>query len=343
MNATVNVAAANQDALAVTAELARRLVEACIERDKPVWLWGKPGIGKSQIVSQIALAHGARLIDMRLSMRGAEDMLGVPFPDLVAKVTEWLPPAIWPRVEGEKVYIFFDEMDRAAAAVLNAALQIVLDRKAGELQLPKSVRIIAAGNGSTDRVGTNKISSALANRFTHIYMKPDAETLARYYMASGAPAVLPAFLRYRPNLVHGEAIQGEHGSPSSRAWSTVADYLDLSDAIRGPLVRGTVGTGAGDEFEAFFRVFRELPPIASLIADPTGSDVPTRAGAVYAVASAIARVMDFGNVGNCITYLDRLPVEFRIMAMKDATRRNPALKECQPVINWRVANQNVDL
>ncbi len=341
MNATL--ATANLDAIAITADMCRRLIEALISKNKPAFVWGKPGIGKSKIVAQIAAAHGARLIDIRLSTFDPTDLRGLPFPDLVQRVTDWLLPKFWPTVAGELVYIFFDEMDRAPAAVINAALGVVLDRRIGDFTLPESVRIIAAGNGATDRVGTQKISAALANRFTHIYLKPDAETLARHFESIGAPAALPAFMRYRANLVHGEPLPGEHAFPSPRAWETVGDFIDLSDAIRAPLVRGTVGTDAGDEFEAFFRVMRELPPIAALIADPTGSDVPTRPGAVYAVTSAIARVMDFGNVANCITYLERMPVEFKIMALRAATRRNPALKECSPVIAWRVANQNVDL
>lgn len=343
MNANATIATANRDAAAVTADLATRLIERCILKNAPVFVWGRRGIGKSQMVSQIALKHAARLLDMRLSQRESADMIGVPMADLVKRVTTWLPPEIWPRDESESVFIFFDEMDRALVPTLNAALQIVLDRQAGELKLPGSVRIIAAGNGSTDRVGTNKISDALSNRFTHIYLKADAEAVARHWTAKGLDPVMPAFMRYRPNLVDCDGIAGEHGAPSPRAWERVSDFLDCPDVERGPLVRGTVGSAAGDEFEAFFRVYRELPPIASLIADPTGSNVPTRPGAIFAVAAAMARAMDFGNVGNVITYLDRLPVEFRIMALRDATTRNRALLETAQVIAWRIANQNVDL
>jgi MoxR-like ATPase len=33
----------------------------------PVMLWGAPGIGKSQIISQIASEHNVNMIDIRLS------------------------------------------------------------------------------------------------------------------------------------------------------------------------------------------------------------------------------------------------------------------------------------
>ena len=337
------VAKANRAAQAVTAELARRLIEAALKKDKPIWIWGIYGIGKSALVSQIALAHGARLIDVRLSQYQSEDLTGIPFPDLVAMVTRWLRPELWPTDPDELVYIFLDEMDRAKESVLNAALQIVLDRRAGQFQFHKNVRILAAGNGETDS-GTQSISGALANRFTHIYMVPDAKVLARHYESIGAPQIMIDFIgSYRPNLVHGPAVKGEHASPSPRAWSTVIDWLDLPDVERGPLVRGTVGSAAGDEFNTFFSYYRDMVPLADIIANPRGAKVPSMPGALYAVSSAIARAMDFQNVANCIAYLERLPVEFKIMALKAATDRFPALKECRAVIDWRLANQHVDL
>jgi MoxR-like ATPase len=45
----------------------------------PVMLWGAPGIGKSQIISQIATGHNVNMIDIRLSQMEPSDLRGIPF------------------------------------------------------------------------------------------------------------------------------------------------------------------------------------------------------------------------------------------------------------------------
>ena len=45
----------------------------------PVMLWGPPGVGKSQMVAQVAARHGVPVIDIRLSQMEPSDLRGIPF------------------------------------------------------------------------------------------------------------------------------------------------------------------------------------------------------------------------------------------------------------------------
>ena len=67
----------------------------------PVMLWGPPGVGKSQIVAQVAEHHGVGIVDVRLSQMEPSDLRGIPFKQ-GAKV-EWAVPAMLPdaSVHGE--------------------------------------------------------------------------------------------------------------------------------------------------------------------------------------------------------------------------------------------------
>ena len=47
----------------------------------PVMIWGPPGVGKSQLVSQVAEKHDRMLIDIRLSQMEPSDLRGIPFKD----------------------------------------------------------------------------------------------------------------------------------------------------------------------------------------------------------------------------------------------------------------------
>ncbi|TJW14419.1 MAG: AAA family ATPase [Mesorhizobium sp.] len=346
-------------------------LSACLEMNLPVWVWGAPGIGKSEAVYQVAterrrarlaaLADSSskitlgdivkpRVVDIRLSTFDPVDLRGLPA--IVDGLTKWLRPAIWPAMnETEETILFFDEMDRAAPAVANAALQIVLDRRIGEHVLPDSVRIVAAGNGDSDRVGTTKISAAQSNRFTHLYAVADAEATAAHLASNGTHAAMVAFLRFRgeardgkPGLIHGAPVAGEKAFPSPRAWEKVSRMIDLPPAQRARLVRGTVGSAAAIEFEAFVRSYAALAGLMSeIFARPESAPVPDEPSLQYAVSSAVARKADFNTWAAVHTYAKRLPIEFGINTILDAVRRNPGLKATAEYGAWAVANQAVAL
>ena len=69
--------------------LDREFASTASQAHTPVMLWGPPGVGKSQIIAQIARHHGVPLIDIRLSQMEPTDLRGVPFRkgDLVVRET----------------------------------------------------------------------------------------------------------------------------------------------------------------------------------------------------------------------------------------------------------------
>ena len=117
----------------------------------PVMLWGPPGVGKSQLVAQVAEAHDAAIVDVRLSQMEPSDLRGIPFKN-DAKV-EWAVPAMLPdvSVHGAEGILFIDEITAAPPSVSAAAYQLILDRRLGEYRVPEHWAIVAAGNRQGDR------------------------------------------------------------------------------------------------------------------------------------------------------------------------------------------------
>ena len=97
----------------------------------PVMLWGPPGVGKSQIVAQVAARHGVPIIDIRLSQMEPSDLRGIPFR--VENRVEWAVPAMLPDANRHwpAGILFLDEITSAPPAVSAAAYQLILDRKLG--------------------------------------------------------------------------------------------------------------------------------------------------------------------------------------------------------------------
>ena len=311
-----------------------------LDHDKPVWIWGAPGIGKSQAVAQVAHERGAALVDIRLSMFDPVDLRGLPAA--IDGETVWLRPGIWPKDESRETILFFDELDRAAPAVLGAAMQIVLDRRIGEHELPSNVRVIAAGNGKTDRHGTNRVPLALANRFTHLDVVADPAATRDHFNAIGLAPEIVAFLHLRPNLVETESTDGRTFA-TPRQWETVASFLDAPERVRHSLISGAIGADVAGEFAAFCEMFRTLPPLRDILADPDHAPIPSDPSGLYAVTTAVARAATHQNVAQAFAYLRRLPAEFSAMGIIDAVKRDESLKATASFTNWAATNKDITL
>ena len=88
----------------------------------PVMLWGPPGVGKSQIIAQIAEKHGVSVIDIRLSQMEPSDLRGIPFRS--GELVEWAAPSILPDEQrhGKKGILFLDEITSAPPQCLSSCL-----------------------------------------------------------------------------------------------------------------------------------------------------------------------------------------------------------------------------
>ena len=83
----------------------------------PVMLWGPPGVGKSQLIGQIAQEHGVTVIDIRLSQMEPSDLRGIPFR--IEDTVEWAVPYLLTNAErhGDKGILFLDEITSAPPTV----------------------------------------------------------------------------------------------------------------------------------------------------------------------------------------------------------------------------------
>ena len=86
---------------------AQKLITRAFKKKRPVFLWGPPGIGKSELVEGIGNsgAMGNTLvIDMRLALFEPTDLRGYPVPNVETGVMQWLPPADLPTAEMAEQY-----------------------------------------------------------------------------------------------------------------------------------------------------------------------------------------------------------------------------------------------
>ena len=71
---------------------AKRAIQVAIQKRRPVFLWGPPGVGKSDIVAQIGESAEREVIDVRLALWEPTDIKGIPYFDANAGTMTWAPP-----------------------------------------------------------------------------------------------------------------------------------------------------------------------------------------------------------------------------------------------------------
>ena len=256
----------------------------------PVMIWGPPGVGKSQIVAQVAATHDAAIVDIRLSQMEPSDLRGIPFRE-GAKV-EWAIPAMLPdeNVHGEAGLLFIDEITSAPPSVSAAAYQLILDRRLGEYRVPEHWAIVAAGNRQGDRGVTYNMPAPLANRFSHYEVSVNLDDWAAWAYRHHIDERIIAFLRFRPDLLFD--FNPEHNPvafPSPRTWEFSHRALQKFSAQSNLLLGGLeacVGKAAGVELFAFIQSVENLPDIDA-IASGESRECPDAIDLQYAVASAL--------------------------------------------------------
>jgi hypothetical protein len=274
------------------AALLEREFSGASDARTPVMIWGPPGVGKSQIIAQVAALHGVPLVDIRLAQMEPTDLRGIPFRD--GRHVVWSVPAILPDAarHGPRGILFLDEITSAVPTVTTAAYQLILDRQLGEYEVPPGWAIFAAGNRQGDRGVTYQMPAPLANRFAHYEIEPDLDDWIAWAHRSGIDARLIAFLRFRPDLLFDfDPARYTVAFPSPRSWEyanrALTKFSGVSDLL-GEALKACVGPAAGLACRAYIEHLGALPDPADVIAGRV-TEVPRGIELQYALAAALVR------------------------------------------------------
>lgn len=305
-----------------------------------VFLWGAPGVGKSDGVQQIAAritaetGKRAPVTDIRLLLFSPIDLRGVPMADQSRQYTEWLRPRIFDLDPSEDVInlLFLDELSAAPQSVQAAAYQITLDRTVGEHRLPENTIIIAAGNRTTDKSVAFRMPNALANRMLHFQIDVDFDSWHIWAVHHHLHPLVVGYLSYdHSKLYHEPEGKEDIAYPTPRTWSFLSNLLFASGitADSGGLPRdlhyligSCIGIGAATEFEGWCNVYRDLPSAADIYAGKK-ADYPRKPDVLYALVSSMVHYalantgLTRTELGNACRFAARFPMDFATVFYKD--------------------------
>lgn len=296
------------------------------------------GIGKTTTVKDIAKKREVECKIVSLAQHDAGEIAGwlVPNADNSAMTRlrpDWMPSS-------GKGILFLDELPQAPVANQNIAAQIVNERRVGDHHLPPGWVIVAAGNRTSDRAGTNNMPTHLRDRLMFLEIEADLEDAIAYLNSIGADERVCAFLRFRPEWLH-KFDRDANSCPSPRSWERVSSILSwsLDPICLQEAIAGQVGRAATADFMGFLKLYDAVPDIDALIANPDSAKLADDPAVMYAICAALSSRVNKSNAGNVIKYLKRIPQqEFAVFVIKDALNRNKDLKQVPAVRDWIVTS-----
>ncbi len=247
----------------------KKAVQGALKLRRPAFIWGPPGIGKSDIVQQICNDADREMIDVRLALWEPTDIKGIPYYNSDQGKMVWAPPAELPVDQKSTAVIFLDELNSAPPAVQAAAYQLVLTRKVGTYKLPDGVDIVAAGNRDGDRGVTYRMPSPLANRFIHVEAKVDFADWQNWATMNYVHPEVIGYLGFaKQDLFDFDPKSSSKAFATPRSWVFVSDLVyddELDDETLTNLVSGAVGDGLANKFMAHRKIAGRLPKAEDIL------------------------------------------------------------------------------
>jgi hypothetical protein len=255
------------DTRTVTSTEARAAILRCFQAKRPVFLWGPPGIGKSELVADITSELGGHMIDLRLGQMEPTDLRGIPYYNKDKGVMDWAPPIELPSEEMAAKYpvimLFLDEMNTAAPATQASGYQLILNRRVGKYKLPDNVVIVAAGNRESDKGVTYRMPSPLSNRFIHLEMRVDHPSWETWAVRNQIHRDVVGYIGFaKQDLYDFDPRSSSRSFATPRSWTFVSELLSensISDSTLTDLVAGAIGEGLAVKFMAHRKVAARMP------------------------------------------------------------------------------------
>lgn len=312
-------------------------IKCAFLENTPILMWGEPGIGKSSIVNQLAIAEDVELRTVMLSQYESVDLRGVP--DVKDGTTRWNPPDFLPRDPDSVGILHFDEINQADDSTQKASYQLIQERRLGDYFLPIGWRIIGSGNPGNDR-----ITEALGNRFLHIDVTPTIQDWGLWAHKNHISTDIIGLLMARPELLIATPTnQDDYAFPSPRTWEFANRFHQhhANSSAYKDLIVGCIGKGAYAELMGYINLICKLPTLVELAANPTNYDFTSSPSKTAALCLMIVSGADLTNIDPLMTYINTIQTEFQVLTITLLNETKNNIMASPSITQWCIANPNI--
>jgi MoxR-like ATPase len=236
----------------------------------PVLLRGRHGIGKSQVVYQLAANAGLPVVERRASQMTEGDLVGLP--SIEGNRTTFNPPDWFKMACEEAVVLFLDEVDRATLEVRQGIFELTDSRKLNGHTLHPETIIFAAINGGEhgESYQVNEMDPAELDRWSVWDVEPTTEDWLAWGKDNVDSLVWDFINQNRGHLEHTADIEPNKRYPSRRSWKRLNDVLAQADQLEaGPamfnLAQSFVGFEAAVALNDYAKNYERVVTVAQLL------------------------------------------------------------------------------
>ena len=227
---------------------------------KPILIRGRHGIGKSEVVYQVAESMEMLVIERRASQMTEGDLVGLPSTD--GNVTSFNPPDWFKAACDNPVVLFLDEVDRATIEVRQGIFELTDSRKLNGHVLHPDTLIFAAVNGGEhgEQYQVGEMDPAELDRWTVFDVEPTVEDWLGWAKDKVDGIVWDFINQNRNHMEHESDFQPNKVYPSRRSWVRLNDCLSSAglldkDCTSGELLFPLSNSFVGFEAAVSFRDF----------------------------------------------------------------------------------------
>lgn len=216
------------------------IINALMMREIP-YISGPPGIGKSDIVAQVADEFNLLLIDERLSQKLPEDLSGLPSLDAETNKATYNPFDTFP-MKGDPIpdgysgwLIFLDELSSATEEVMAAIYSLLLGHRVGGKEVHPKALIVAAGNRSTDSAIARPLPDTLITRMLPCEMKVSSKDWLSWATepTTDSNETVIDFIKKYPDMLLGTVDPSKRAEletyPTPRGWNRMFKIVKLHE------------------------------------------------------------------------------------------------------------------
>jgi hypothetical protein len=240
---------------------------------KPVLIRGRHGVGKSEVVYQIAGGLEMPVVERRASQMTEGDLVGLPSTD--GNTTSFNPPDWFKTACDNPVVLFLDEVDRATIEVRQGIFELTDSRKLNGHVLHRDTLIFAAVNGGEhgDQYQVGEMDPAELDRWTVFDVEPSTEDWLTW-AKDKVDGILWDFINQNRNhLEHTGDFEPNKVYPSRRSWVRLNDCFaqanllaeDADTSVMFPLATGFVGFEAAVSFKDFVDNYERQVTIENIL------------------------------------------------------------------------------
>ena len=267
-------------------------------RQRPVLLMGPPGIGKTQIMEQIASECGIGLVSYTITHHTRQSAVGLPmikteeFDGNEYSVTEYTISEIIAGVykaikeQGHREGILFiDEINCVSETLIPTMLQFLQCKTFGNQKVPEGWIIVAAGNPPEFNRSVREFDMVTYDRLRVINIDADLEVWREYAREREIHNAILSYLDIRPqNFYRVEADVDGLKFVTARGWEDMSSLMYVYEELGISINAGVVGEflhneDIAEDFAAYYDLYnkyRDDYGINNILAGNATSDIYRR-------------------------------------------------------------------